>query len=177
MGFRHISKRLKQRSKAAGKSWRFIKFPPTIVWCFIKIAHIRNQVVSFCFHVGIDHRRKFFVHIFAYFATQLVVLACQQCHNMLIVGAIAYVVIYENIWTQACKKLLETLSFGCIAFCEVAVKIKVLCITSKTIAFRAILICSAMTISVERAADVVHGYNHQYYIFRYLYAVSYRIAN
>ena len=97
MRFGYKGKAVPQGSVPTGITGTIPKFTPSFLWFIATDVYIGNQVVSFCFHGAIESWLEGLMQIGAHRSSQLTVLRGQQRHYVLIVGAIAHMIVYENI--------------------------------------------------------------------------------
>ena len=83
-------------------------------------------------------------------------LCGQQGHNVLIVGTIAYMVIYEQVRIETSEEVFKACGFGSIGFDEITVQVQVFRIATKAIALGTVLIDTADAAPVKCTCYIVY---------------------
>ena len=100
MAFGHKRKGMKQGAKAGAIAGTVPKCRPAFFGCFAKRVYVGNEVITFIFHACIQAWFKLGIHKVAHSTAQFIMLCGKQGHYMLVVGSIAYMIVYKNIGVE-----------------------------------------------------------------------------
>ena len=87
---------------------------------------------------------------------------------ILVIGTIAHVVVYKHIRIQQLKQLVKGRGVAGVAFDKIPIQVKVSSITSESVFFRAVLICSAVGVAIKCTSNIVNRNNRDYKVLRHL---------
>jgi len=125
MRFGHKRKAIPEGGITRAIARGFHEFGPARYGGIVEIVDIGDEVIAFVFHQFVDTRLKALVHEAAHGTTEFAVLARDQGHHVLVIGAIAHVVVDKYIGLYVMENACKAQRFFGIGLDEIAVEVVV----------------------------------------------------